>query len=529
MKTKYSIFLLCFILPFYCYSTEPVKVQLLSTVESVGKDNSVILGLSFDIDPEWKVYAPNDTLSSHLGYPPEIEWNYLKNIQDVQVHWPVAETEQWNGYTSAIYKNRIIVPFTVNLQHPYKPIELDFIVHFLSCNKVCLPVSKHITFTLNAGEATETPQASEIYEAMIPKRLNFVLMIIFAILGGMILNFMPCVLPVLTLKLLSLTNKKSAAHFARSALNIFSGIVFSFLCLALLTLTIREFGTKVGWGFHFQNITFLSLISILMFVFSLNLFGAFEFRLPSFLQENIPLDSNQEEPSYLKDFLSGVLATLLSTPCSAPLLGTAVSYALTMGGIYILVIFLGLGIGFGFPYIIIASVPVEYIPLPRPGPWMVRLRQLLGFGVLVTSFWLGSIAIKHLGVSLPFSTISSGENLSWDPLDSAKIDEKVDQGSIVFIDITADWCMTCMYNSRFVLNKSKLQKMLQHPKIVRMQGDWTKKDEEIYNFLKKNNRYGVPFNKIYGPHCKQGVDLPELLSQNLVIETLEKCGLPPSV
>lgn len=397
--------------------------------------------------------------------------------------------------------------------------------------------------------------------------LPFWTIVLLALLGGFILNLMPCVLPVLSIKVLSVI-KHAGSHkdiVRHSFLASAGGIVFSFLLLAAGTLALKASGQAFGWGVQFQQPAFLVFMIALLTFFAANLWGFFEITLPRFILDRV---DTSRHPKLAGDFASGMLATLLATPCSAPFLGTAIGFALAAGSLEIMGVFFALGLGMALPYLAIALWPHLASALPKSGNWMTILPRLLGFGLLGTAVWLLIVVRAQTGY-LPFVLITIAmtgillalylrhKNIlrrlmpwavggaliasffiatlasvplslqkgsdAWQPFDEAAIANAVSEGKTVFIDVTADWCLTCKYNKRVVLGQDEVSsRLFGHDGIVTQQADWTSPDPIITDFLHKHGSYGIPFNIVFGPHAPQGIVLPELLTKASVLKALDQ-------
>jgi suppressor for copper-sensitivity B len=410
-------------------------------------------------------------------------------------------------------------------------------------------------------------------------------MIGVALLGGLLLNLMPCVLPVLSLKLLGVAGHGGGekAHVRLSFLVSAAGVLAAFLLLAGMLAVLCAAGVALGWGIQFQQPLFLSAMALVVTLFAANLMGWYEIALPGWLGSlasgaDAAAGHAADRRSLPGYFLTGMLATLLATPCSAPFVGTAVSFALSRGPIDILVIFAAMGLGLSLPYLVVAALPGIAVALPRPGRWMIHLRRLLGLALGGTAVWLLSVlagdiglwgvvimgalllavafvlALLHrlparnrpllwggvaaLGVAalvLP-ALISSGPIAQartqaqtelaggWAPFDEARIGELVAQGHTVIVDATADWCITCLANKTLVLDRPEMQQAFATGDVVTMRADWTRPDEAISRYLAKFGRYGIPFNAVYGPKAPEGILLPELLSRDAVLDALRRAG-----
>ncbi|HEV2676583.1 MAG TPA: protein-disulfide reductase DsbD domain-containing protein [Aliidongia sp.] len=387
-----------------------------------------------------------------------------------------------------------------------------------------------------------------------------------AVLGGFILNFMPCVLPVLSIKLLALVGEagqgrqRARASFLATAV----GILSSFLVMAAALVTAKSAGLSIGWGVQFQEPVFLAALAALVTLFACNLMGWFEIQLPWWLAGRLQGGGS----SLAGSFLSGAFATLLATPCSAPFLGTAVGFALAGGPADIFLIFACLGIGLALPYLVVAALPALARFLPRPGSWMVTLRRILGLLLAGTAVWLvwvlreqagtvaaGAVAVLGIAATAalafghrvprlgrgfaPVSAIlllgmlappaflartgdAAALGAGWARFDQAAIAPAVAKGQVVFVDVTASWCLTCQVNERLVLDKPDVKASLGAAGVVAMRADWTRPDPAITDFLKHYGRYGIPFNVVYGPGAPDGLPLSEVLTSTAVEAALAK-------
>ncbi len=338
--------------------------------------------------------------------------------------------------------------------------------------------------------------------------------IFFAFLGGLILNLMPCVLPVLSLKILSVVShggKENRRTIFRNFMASAFGILCSFWLMAGILAALKSAGSTIGWGLQFQHPAFLVFLIIMLVLFALNMWGAFEIPLPRFIARNIPA-KHEHEPTLTGHFLTGAFATLLATPCTAPFLGTAVGFALARGTFDIFTIFTFLGLGLAFPYILLALSPKLFKHMPKPGKWMVTLKKILAVALALTALWLANVLV----------TISTTPTLDtgWQKFDQALIAPALADGKTVIVDVTADWCLTCKANKRLVLEQEDVQTAIGAENFLRLQADWTHRDESISLYLKKFGRYGIPFNIVYGPGAPEGIVLPELLSKRSLLDAI---------
>ncbi|WP_374443419.1 protein-disulfide reductase DsbD family protein [Stella sp.] len=395
-------------------------------------------------------------------------------------------------------------------------------------------------------------------------------MLATALLGGLVLNLMPCVLPVLSLKLLGVVEAggRERREVRWGFVAASAGILFSFLLLAGGAIALKSAGLAVGWGIQFQEPWFLTAMAAVLALFAANLWGWFEIPLPGFAQAAAGLPHR----GIVGHFLTGALAALLATPCSAPFLGTAVGFALSRGPLEILAIFLALGIGLALPYLTIAAFPGLAVRLPRPGPWMGRVRRVLAIAMAATAIWLltvlaaqqGAWPALALALVLALAVLSLGplarlprawrtsiaaatvvlfavavvprlsgpppsaapvaSDAQWRPFERARIAGLVADGRTVFVDVTADWCITCQVNKKLVMTRGEVAERLAGPMLTPMRADWTRPDADIARFLADHGRYGIPFNIVYGPGAPGGIVLPELLTEGAVLDALARAG-----
>ncbi|WP_341489792.1 protein-disulfide reductase DsbD domain-containing protein [Photobacterium damselae subsp. damselae] len=391
-----------------------------------------------------------------------------------------------------------------------------------------------------------------------------------ALLGGLILNIMPCVLPVLGMKLSSVISAKGLerrqirAQFIASAL----GILVSFWLLAGFLALLKVSGQALGWGVQFQSPWFIGAMMLITGLFAANMLGLFEIRLSS--NTNTWL-ATRGGNSYGGHFVQGMFATLLATPCSAPFLGTAVAFALGANYLTLFAIFTALAVGMAAPWLLIALFPQLANALPKPGMWMNTVKTIFGLMMLVTSLWLlslmanffslkiviviGVIALALLlsqlwrikgkratlltvgfliivtAIGLIIGSLTADkwakplpQDHHWTPLNVEQIKQDVAQGKTVFVDVTADWCITCKANKVGVILQEPVYSALDQENIVLMRGDWTKPSDYVTNFLQSHGRFGVPFNIVYGPAAPNGIELPVILTSEQVLDALKQAS-----
>lgn len=395
-------------------------------------------------------------------------------------------------------------------------------IKFNKINKEINPQILKLTFLTNDIGYETTFDNLNDYLLQNPSVYSLGLQIIFiAFVGGLILNFMPCVLPVLSLKMVQLVSYRteSAWVFRKKLLFNILGILTTFLLLSILAILIKSTGDYVGWGIQFQSPYFLVFMILLTCFFAFNLFGVFHYFLPSKVLSFLSYNKD----GYLGDFVTGVFLTFLATPCTAPLVGTAIGFALSGNILEIFSILLVMGVGLSLPLILLLFFPSIIKIIPKPGNWLNTFKKIMGFLLLLTSIWLMSILYSLLISTNPLSNVKKEDyEIRWDieknllyPSQLAK------EGEIVFVDITADWCITCKVNKNLVLNNPEIVEMFSKNNVKFLQLDWTKPNDKIKEFLALKNRYGLPYNEIYSSSIPNGKILPEILSKKIVKEFID--------
>lgn len=469
--------------------------------------------LRFNMENGWRVAHPKTT--NPEGVPPQISWGESKNVKAVNIYWPKKVAKLRDGSE---------VLLRVKSQDATKPVSLVLRIAFSVCNVECRYFDEKIAADLptliNYQEGdTKIAQRQKILKAF--PEYPIVVIFIAAFLGGLILNFMPCVLPVLSLKLMAFTRQDlSILEIRRKTFMTFIGILFSFWLLATCVVILRSFGVLVGWGMHFQQPVFIGFMMLVLTVFGLNMLGFFEVHIPRLMNLNVQCSRD----SIWSDFWLGALATLMATPCSAPFLGTAVGYALTHDIVAIYTVFTVLGLGFGFPYLLIIFYPGVHSLLPKPGPWMQKLRNLLGLGLIVTAVWLGAILFQELSSQVidPSRVVINKKRREY-RFSPQLLQKLINEDKLVFVDITARWCVTCIANKQLVLTKKALRDVFKKEQVFVLVGDWTTPSSEITRFINSHGRYGIPFNGFFSKKCAGGKLLPEVLTHDRVVQALKSC------
>ncbi len=491
----------------------------------------------------------------------------------------------------AVYEGETFIEAAIQIPPgtPAGDVELELVLYYQACDdRVCLAPTDTSTKAILSIGAQGEPQYQDLFKAALATRettddssaggsasasagRGLAWMLGFGFIGGLLLNLMPCVLPVLSIKVFGLLQsaEKGQGSVRSGALAFAAGIMVSFWALGAAAIGLRAAGEAIGWGIQFQNPMFVAFLTLVMLFFSLNLWGLFEIPLPAFLGGQAQGGGNGP----VGHFTAGLFATLMATPCSAPFLGSAVGFALARPPATILAIFTAVGLGLAAPNLLLAISPKAAGLLPRPGAWMETLKGVFGFLLAGTAVWLlyvlnnqiapeslafvegtlllvGLFAYLHhrwqqqsvrrlsarLGLaaaalatlwiaSTAPAVIASGStadsDYAWVNFDEAEALELASSGDLVFVDVTADWCATCKVNERVVLHSDTVQAAFKANNVVMMKADWTNRNETIANYLADFGRYAIPFYVLYRPNQEPHV-FGELLTKRTVIKVLEE-------
>ena len=434
-----------------------------------------------------------------------------------------------------------------------------------------VPKDLKVVLKLNGGRSYsfDVPVVATAAQTKPNAEPGFLLAIVFAFGGGMILNLMPCVFPVLFLKALALVGNAGESRRVHllNGLAYTAGILCSFWGIVAGLLLLRALGRQAGWGFQLQSPGFVLAMVFLLFFMALSLAGMFDLGLTL----TGAGDELTRRGGYSGSFFTGVLATVVATPCTAPLMGAAVGYALSQSTVITFAVFTALAIGLALPYLVLTLLPGWAKRMPKPGPWMVTLKQFTSLPLFLTSVWLiwvygrlsggapgnsadhiarlltglvvlaiagwilgrwpthrwGYVAAcvtTALALMIPLSA-AQPDRLQWMPFSADALQAAQTQGKPVFVDFTAAWCLSCQVNERAVLEDGDVEKELLRRHYVLLRADWTRYDPEITAALNRVGRSGVPTYVVFPAHADGAARvLPELLTRGLVLDAIRQSG-----
>ncbi len=568
------------------------QASLLSELAEFAPGQDLTVGLRIQHDPHWHTYwkEPGD-----VGLPTEIEWQLPKGVTAGPILWPKPKTYSDPGGLKAFGYEGDLLLFTVlkvSKDFSLSTLVLKAKATWLICAEICIPGGQDVSLDLPKADVPRVSASAALFAQFRPSlglgpddaapgagsSQNLAYMLLFAFIGGLILNLMPCVLPVLSLKVVSLVRQSGESRRRSTALGAaFSlGTLSSFWIMAGAVVALKGAGQAVGWGFQFQSPWFVVFMASVVTLFALNLFGVFELSLPSGAATGIHEASGREGlPGAM---LTGAFMTLMATPCTAPFLGPALGFAFTQNAPTLFAVFTAVGLGLAAPYQVFSSFPALMRFVPKAGKWMNHFKQLMGFLMLATNLWLlwvlghqtglevviwaaaflmalglaswiygvyapmGSSWTRLIVVGL-FNLVLVGGALKgllweplnfnpgheghdtylsrggWEPYDAVKLEQYKKDKRTVFIDFTAEWCWTCKVNEKAVLESDAVEKAFQAGKVIKIKADWTRRSAEITNLIQSFGRSGVPLYVVYLNGGAPKV-LPEVITQGLVLEAL---------
>lgn len=340
---------------------------------------------------------------------------------------------------------------------------------------------------------------------------GFAVALLFAFLGGLILNLMPCVLPVLSIKILGFAGGGREPRAMRAHGTLYAlGVVSSFLAFAGLLVALKSLGSEIGWGFQLQSPWFVAGLALLFLALALNLSGLFEFGalVPA------RLAGAQLRHPGADAFFTGVLAVAVASPCTAPFMGAALGYALAEGTGPAMAVFAALGTGMAVPYLVLSWNPAWLRWVPKPGRWMIRFKQALAIPLYATVIWLGWVFALQTG--LLAGTAEAKQAGGWEAWSEARVDALTAQGRAVFVDFTAAWCVTCQVNKQLVLSRPDAERLFRERNVALLRADWTRRDPAITRALAALGRNGVPVYVVHRPGREPEL-LPEILTHDILL------------
>jgi suppressor for copper-sensitivity B len=566
-------------------SAKKATLKVLADRTAYEPGTAARLAAVVEIERGWHVNSNTPTYDWLI--PTELTFELPAGFAAPRLEYPAHEMQKF-AFTEepiAVYDGRVTVKVELDVPADAAegPLEIPARLRYQACDhESCLPpTDARVTAAITVGGGGE-PANEKVFAAFAGGAAppasphadrGLFAVLLLAVVGGLLLNAMPCVLPVLSLKVFGLVQSaaRGRSHVVKGCLATAAGVLISFWALAGLAVGAKLAGEAVGWGMQFQHPGFVTFLVVVVVLFALNMWGLFEIPLPASLSR---LGGSGPSEGVAGHLGSGLFATLMATPCSAPFLGTAVGFALAQRPALIFAIFTAIGVGLALPYLLLAVVPGAARWLPRPGDWMVTFKGVMGFLLAATAVWLfyvlaaqvsaeslAYVQLALLGLAL-FTWLVSRDGAArwtrrlatagvvatavaaivlamnapaaaaegkiskyhdWLAFDEAQADALRGEGRLVFIDFTADWCLTCKTNERLVLETAEIAAAFVERGVVPMKADWTNPDDAIAAFLARFGKSAVPFYVLYRPGREPHV-FSEILTRQQVLDALAEAG-----
>ena len=492
-------------------ATDMVELSAITQYDQINPNQNLGVLLKFKIKNGWHIFSQNP---GEIGMPTSLSWNMPEDFKLNEIGWSqdeefINEGFVQRGFGDTAYYQAMIVPSPMDGDIA----KIEITAKWLVCGDECFPEQKTLELNLpisdldqiSTNEWNSAIEAAKPWFLPKPKHQNMWWMLFFAFIGGIIMNAMPCVFPILAIKVVAMA--KSANLNSRiEALLYVAGVVISFMIIAAILLLLRQQGEQIGWGFQLQSPWFVGIMATIFILAGLLFLDV--------ISLNLPIFNNMAEVSChnskLNAFFTGLVAVLVATPCTAPFMGVAVGYALSAPIYTYYPAFLSLALGYALPFALIAWFPklVQKI-LPKPGKWMVVLQKICAIPVLLTALWLLWVLANQV---FP----KQAADVNWQEYDAKKVESLALSGQPVFVDFTAKWCLTCLMNKQTTLDSEEFVKLAKENNIALFRADWTNNDEAISKALSEYGRSSVPLYVYYNGKSPTPEMLPQILTLNII-------------
>lgn len=463
--------------------------------------------IQFDIKPNWHIFS---AYQQEFGEPLTIDWFTEENVNIVEESFSRPQNFRQDIFSYDGYENKAFYKATFKSKYPIKNLAAE--INWQRCKDECVSEKTNILvtkendklFDAKIREATEYFTGEEyIYKP------HFWFAILMALAGGLLLNLMPCVLPVLGIKALALA-KMPADKRIKEALLYGIGVVSSMLLLAGILLILRGKNDTLNWGFQLQSPWFVGFMLVLFIILTLIMTDVINLdKLPVINPKLCRFDS-------INSFMTGLLAVLIATPCSAPFMGAAIGYALMSPTYICFPIFLCLGLGYALPFVLLGIMPLKFSKFfPKSGKWMNVLKKILSIPLILTCMWLIWVLMSQT------SLIKNKKEILWEDYSRQKVENALRNKRPVFIDWTAKWCITCMVNEKNALQSDEFEKLTKDKNILLLKADFTNYSQTLNKSLSIYGRASVPLYVYYDGKSDDYLILPQILTPAILTEYIQ--------
>jgi thiol:disulfide interchange protein len=542
--------------------TDQAEVRLIAATTGFAPGQSLDLGVAFRLAPGWHIYAENP---GDAGLPTTVAWTLPQGASISPLIYPAHKRFDEAGLTTYGYDTHAVFTARATTPTASAPFVVGAKVSWLVCKEICIPGEANLSLTLPVAAGTPQPSfdaleftaSSAAAAPLAPPApdLGVWLALGLAFAGGVLLNLMPCVFPILALKVLAIAQAARAAA-RRDGLLFGAGVLAGFAVLGGALAGVGAGGAALGWGFQLQSPAVVLVLALVMLLVGLDLADV----LP---MGGLPAGLTARLPAARAPFFTGLLAVAVASPCTAPFMGAAVGFAAVQTPLVGFGVILAVGVGFALPMVLLGLSPALARLMPRPGPWMNTLRHVLAWPMFAAALWLAWVLSRQtdtlglwiaalvvvviaLAASLPrvrkvsaalilIAAVGAAVVVELRPAPSLASAETAysdtrlaalqAEGKPVFVDFTAAWCLTCQVNKRTTLADAKVLKAFADKGVTLLVADWTQRDAEIGAALARLGRAGVPAYALYAPGNPTPTMLPELLTPGVVLDALS--GLSP--
>lgn len=494
--------------------TEKVKVEIVPCTDEINPRENIDVLVKFTMRDGWHIFAQNP---GDAGLPTKVEWKLPEGYRVENAKW--SEYSQFGddiikqyGYGDKAYYTATIIP----APDAINAAELRTDISWLACKDECVPEKVDFDFKLPVTNKPVKISKDWIkYSNLDEPGILFIMLMAF--IGGLILNFMPCIFPILTIKAISLVQSRYNHRAMRAEAILYTaGVILSFFAIASILIILRKQGENIGWGFQLQSPVFVGIMLAVFIGIFLMLLDVINVRNP-FANRVGRISLARRK---LNAFVTGFFAVLIASPCTAPFMGIAIGYTLAQPVYVYYPVFLALSIGYALPFTLVGFFPLMlYKILPKPGKWMITLKRIFAIPVFITCVWLVWVLGSQTNIAVSYTNVESG--LHWNTYDTDKVAKMVAEGKPVFLDFTAKWCITCLANEKMALNTKSFEKLVKERGIEVFKADWTNNDERITQALALYGRNSIPLYVYYTGKNDEFVVLPQLLTPGIISDYLK--------
>ncbi len=507
------------------YNTDKVSVSVMTKYDAFAAGENLNVLVKFRLKDGWHIYSSNP---GEIGLPTSVKWRLPAGVRIENERWSPGKDFVNNGIVQNGYDDKAYYLAEIKIPENMKgKADIYGQISWLACREECIKEKFIFNFSLPVVEKFGEPCdgfAKEIIASQSsfmnqkpdnPADLHLLVILAMAFTGGLILNFMPCIFPILTIKAISLAQGTiNRAKSRIEALLYMAGVIASFLIIASILVFLRSRGEQIGWGFQLQSPIFVIVMIVIFFIIFLMLLDVVSVRNPfanrvgriSFARRKI------------NAFMTGFFAVLIASPCTAPFMGIAIGYTLAQPIYVYYPVFVALSVGYALPFTLVGFFPkAVHRVLPKPGKWMDILKKVFAIPVFLTCIWLVWVLYSQINHDAAAQT----RKVEWEDYSPEKVERLLKENKPVFIDFTAKWCITCLVNKKIALQSDDFVNLAHEKGIALLRADWTNDDTEIAKALEGYGRNSIPLYVYYNGSGVNYKILPQLLTPRILLSEID--------